>query len=83
MKHETTVVLVLKFLLTAMAVGIWAYVQWYLLHKAVIEVNRDLLMRALGLLDAALLMTLGHWFQSSIGSEQKTRLLAKAPPVQE
>lgn len=83
MKHETVVVLVLKFTLTAAAVGIWAYVQWFLLHDPIIDGNRDLLMRAMGLLDAALLMSMGHWFQSSLGSEMKTRLLAKAQPINE
>ena len=59
--------------------ALWAYVQLVLLRDQIPETNRDLVLRMLGVLDAAVLTVLTYWLGSSVGSARKTDALV--PPV--
>lgn len=69
--------------LSFLVVGLWGYVQWFLLNEAVAGDNRDLVIRMLGILDAAVFTVLTYWLGSSAGSARKTDLMAPAaePPA--
>ena len=60
----------------AIVVG-WLCVQWFMLGHVIPAENRELVMRALGTLDAALMFVLGYYFGSSRGSDAKTELLTR------
>lgn len=68
-----TVQAVLSFLI----VGIWAFIQFYLLKEVPPGANHDLLLRMLGILDATLLAVIGFWFGTSTGSQAKDERAAK------
>ncbi len=55
--------------------ALWAYVQLVLLRDQIPEPNRDLVLRMLGVLDAAVLTVLTYWLGSSAGSARKTDAL--------
>ena len=55
--------------------ALWAYVQLILLRDQIPEMNRDLVLRMLGVLDAAVLTVLTYWLGSSAGSARKTDAL--------
>lgn len=61
--------------LAALIVIGYMTVQWFLLSHIVAAEMRELVMRSLGLLDAAVTLVLGYYFGSSSGSSEKTRLL--------
>lgn len=65
-----------RLLGAAIVIG-WLCVQWFLLEHVVPAENRELIMRALGTLDAALMFVLGYYFGSSSGSDAKTDLLTR------
>lgn len=47
------------------------------------EVPEIVVGRVLGLLDSVAMLVLAYWFGTSDGSSEKTRILAKAQPVEE
>ena len=53
---------------------VWGSVMYAVFTNALPEANRDLIMRALGILDSALLAILYFYFGSSAGSAEKNRL---------
>lgn len=57
--------------LAAIIVLTWASVQWFILRNSVPEDMRELIMRVLGTLDAALMLVLAYYFGSSAGSKAK------------
>ena len=57
--------------LSFLVVGIWAYVQFFLLDSVPPGQNHDLLLRMLGILDASLLVVMSFWFGTSSGSQAK------------
>lgn len=56
--------------------ALWAYVQLVLLRDEIPAPNRDLVLRMLGVLDAAVLTVLTYWLGSSVGSSRKSEALA-------
>ena len=56
--------------------ALWAYVQLVLLRDEIPAPNRDLVLRMLGVLDAAVLTVLTYWLGSSVGSARKSEALA-------
>lgn len=66
--------------LSFVVVGLWGYVQWHLLNDAVPGDNRDLVIRMLGILDAAVFTVLTYWLGSSAGSARKTDLMSAHEP---
>lgn len=43
----------------------WGMVQWYILHNVIADDMRELVMRVLGTLDAALMLVLAYYFGAS------------------
>lgn len=56
---------------------VWGSVMYAVFTNALPEANRDLIMRALGILDSALLAILYFYFGSSAGSAEKNRLFSQ------
>lgn len=59
-------------ILAGIIVGLYCSVQWFLLQGTIDESMRDLVLRSLGTLDAALGLCLSYYFGSSLSSAQKT-----------
>lgn len=77
----TRPVRLIEAIISLAVLALWAYVQLVLMRDAIPEGNRDLVLRMLGVLDAAVLMVLGYWLGTSVGSARKTDLLAdRGPP---
>jgi hypothetical protein len=77
----TRPVRLIEAIISLAVLALWAYVQLVLMRDAIPEGNRDLVLRMLGVLDAAVLMVLGYWLGTSVGSARKTDLLAdRSPP---
>lgn len=55
---------------------VWGVVQYHVLNKVVPTEARELVIRMLGTLDAALMAVLYYYFGSSAGSKDKTQALA-------
>lgn len=55
----------------------YATVQWWLLAHVIAPEMREIVMRSLGVLDAALGMCLTYYFGSSSGSREKTETMAR------
>jgi hypothetical protein len=74
---------VIEGALSFLVVGLWGYVQWFLLNKVVPGDNRDLVIRMLGILDAAVFTVFTFWLGSSASSARKTDLMAQTdePPA--
>lgn len=66
--------------LSFLVIGLWGYVQIHLLNGMVPGENRDLVIRMLGILDAAVFTVLTYWLGSSHSSARKTDLLAGPEP---
>lgn len=66
------------YLVDAAVIGVWAGVNYALFfgHVQIPEVLRDLAMRAMGIIDAALLAVLYYHRGTSSGSTRKTEILA-------
>lgn len=58
-------------IIAAAIMGLYMGVQWYILTQIVDPSMREMVMRSLGTLDAAVGMILGYYFGSSIGSFMK------------
>jgi hypothetical protein len=52
-------------ILAVVIVGTWGTVQWYLLQHVIHEDMRELVMRVLGTLDAALMLVLSYYYGAS------------------
>lgn len=65
-------------IIAAIVFLVWGSVMYAVFTNALPETNRDLIMRALGILDSALLAILYFYFGSSAGSAEKTRLLNRS-----
>lgn len=63
-------------ILSALIILLYISVQWYLLTSIVADDMREIVMRSLGTLDAAVGMILGYYFGSSIGSKEKNSHIA-------
>lgn len=64
-------------ILATIVVGAWCGVMGLLLFHGIPVANTPLIMRALGLLDGALMLVLGFYFGSSFGSLRKTEIMAQ------
>lgn len=58
-------------ILAALIVGLYIYVQYFLLSGVIDASMKDFVLRSLGMLDAALGLVLGYYFGSSAGSRSK------------
>ncbi len=63
-------------ILAASVMGLYIGVQWYILGHIIDAGMREVIMRSLGTLDAAVGLVLGYYFGSSIGSSQKNDHIA-------
>lgn len=59
-------------ILAALIMILYIAVQWFLLHEIIDQSMREIVMRSLGTLDAAIGLVLGYYFGSSSSSAQKT-----------
>lgn len=73
---------VVEAIISLAVLALWAYVQLALMRDAIPDGNRDLVLRMLGVLDAAVLTVLTYWLGTSVGSARKTHMLAdhRSPP---
>lgn len=73
---------VVEAIISLAVLALWAYVQLALMRDAIPDGNRDLVLRMLGVLDAAVLTVLTYWLGTSVGSSRKTDMLAdhRSPP---
>jgi hypothetical protein len=58
-------------ILAAAVIGLYIGVQWYILGHIIDSAMKEVVMRSLGTLDAAVGLILGYYFGSSVGSSQK------------
>lgn len=63
-------------ILAAIVVTSWVFIQWHLINNSVPDDMREIIMRVLGTLDAALMMVLAYYFGSSASSKEKDKTLA-------
>lgn len=54
----------------------WVFIQWHLINNSIPHDMREIIMRVLGTLDAALVMVLNYYFGSSASSKAKDDTLA-------
>ena len=71
----TRPVRIVEAIISMAVLALWAYVQLVLMRDAIPDGNRDRVLRMLGVLDAAVLMVLGYWLGTSVGSARKTDML--------
>lgn len=71
---------IVEAIISLAVLALWAYVQLALMSDAIPEGNRDLVLRMLGVLDAAVLTVLTYWLGTSVGSARKTDMLAERSP---
>lgn len=57
--------------IASLIIGLYIVVQWYLLGHVIDSTMREIVLRSLGTLDAALGLVLGYYFGSSYGSHTK------------
>lgn len=60
-------------MLAGLVMGLYIAVQYFLLTSVIEPTMREIVMRSLGTLDAAVGLVLGYYFGSSIGSANKDR----------
>lgn len=72
----TRPVRLVEAIISLAVLALWAYVQLALMRDAIPDGNRDLVLRMLGVLDAAVLTVLTYWLGTSVGSARKTDMLA-------
>jgi hypothetical protein len=63
-------------LLAGLVMGLYIAVQYFLLTEVIEPTMREIVMRSLGTLDAAVGLVLGYYFGSSIGSAKKDDRIA-------
>lgn len=61
----------------------WILIQWFLLRHTIPSEMREIIMRVLGTLDAALITVLTYYFGTSASSQEKNALLYKSTPSKE
>lgn len=54
-------------ILAGVVVATWGFIQWHILNHSIVDDMRELAMRVLGTLDAALLVVLYYYFGGSVG----------------
>lgn len=64
--------------LAALVLSGYFFVQWFILYHIVPAESRDLVMRSLGTLDAAVGLVLGYYFGSSSSTTEHNALMQKA-----
>ena len=64
--------------IAVVVLAVWAFVQYHILTHAIPDGSRDIVLRAMGILDAALLAVLYFFFGSSRGSARKDELAAES-----
>lgn len=69
--------LFIQALISLVVIGVWGYVQWSVLAHAIPAGSENLVMRALGILDAATFTVLTFWLGSSRGSARKDEMRAQ------
>lgn len=67
---------IVEAIISLAVLALWAWVQLALMRDAIPDGNRDLVLRMLGVLDAAVLTVLTYWLGTSVGSARKTDMLA-------
>lgn len=63
-------------MLAGVIVGLYVFVQYFILTHTVDPTMKDFVLRSLGMLDAALGLVLGYYFGSSAGSRAKDQIRA-------
>lgn len=63
-------------LITALILGLYVYIQYYILGHVIDQGMREIVMRSLGTLDAAVGLILGYYFGSSMGSHAKNQQIS-------
>jgi hypothetical protein len=58
-------------IIAALILGLYMFVQWFILGHVVESSMREIVLRSLGTLDAAVGLILGYYFGSSVGSRTK------------
>jgi len=72
----------MRSIIAVIIISLYVYVQWFLLNDIIAADMREIVMRALGTLDAMLGLVVGYYYGTSEGSSQKTELLARKDPPQ-
>lgn len=65
-------------LVSLMVLAVWGYVQWSILKTPIPEGSRDIVMRAMGILDASTIMVLTFWLGTSLSSARKDEAKGEA-----
>lgn len=55
---------------------VWAHVQWYILHHPIPEASHDLVLRAMGILDAMATIVASFWLGTSLSSKRKDEAIS-------
>jgi hypothetical protein len=61
--------------IAALILGLYVTVQWYILGNVIEASMREIVLRSMGTLDAAVGLVLGYYFGSSIGSHAKDKTI--------
>lgn len=69
-----------QFLVSIAVLAIWGYVQHSILDDPIPEGSRDIMMRAMGILDAATVMVLTYWLGTSRSSTRKDEVTTEDTP---
>lgn len=64
----------IQALVSVLVLSVWGYVQWSILQIPIPEGSRDIVMRAMGILDAATVMVLTYWLGTSRSSARKDEI---------
>ena len=67
-------------MLSVLVVTAWAVIQYFLLTHVIATEMREIIIRILGTLDAALMLVLSFYFGSSSGSQAKDAMLHNSVP---
>lgn len=63
-----------QFLVSVLVLMVWGYVQYSILTHPIPEGSRDIVMRAMGILDASTVMVLTYWLGTSRSSTRKDEI---------
>lgn len=69
--------LFVQTLISLIVLCLWCYVQWAVLERPIPAGAENMVMRALGILDAATFTVLTFWLGSSRGSARKDEVRAQ------
>jgi formate-dependent phosphoribosylglycinamide formyltransferase (GAR transformylase) len=68
-------------MLSVLVVTAWAVIQYFLLTHIIATEMREIIIRILGTLDAALMLVLSFYFGSSAGNSRKDEMLFNSVPA--